>query len=198
MDPSDGRVIAPARLRAGGNSHGRHSFPVQADEYSGGMARQRASGTPATATLEAAGVEHTLHSYAHDPRADSFGLEAAAALGVDPQRVHKTLLVDTGASLAVGVVPVTCSLDLKAMAAALGAKKVVMANPAAAERSSGMVVGGISPIGQKRSLQTVLDDTMQGYSTVLVSGGRRGLDVELAPADLARLTGATFAPISRP
>ncbi|MEO7589246.1 MAG: Cys-tRNA(Pro) deacylase [Arachnia sp.] len=162
------------------------------------MGRQRATGTPATATLQEAGVPHTLHSYAHDPRAESFGLQAASALGVEPARVYKTLLVDTGDSLAVGVVPVTCSLDLKAMALALGAKKVGMANPASAERSSGMVVGGISPIGQKRPLPTVLDHTMHEHATVLVSGGRRGLDVELAPSDLARLTGATFASISRP
>ena len=162
------------------------------------MAAKHSSGTPATLALEKAGVSHTLHSYHHDPRAESFGLEAAAALGVDPGRVYKTLLVDTGDALAVGVVPVTCSLDLKAKALALGAKKVGMANPASAERSSGMVVGGISPIGQKRTLPTVLDATMHEHATVLVSGGRRGLDVGLTPSDLAHLTGATFASISRP
>lgn len=158
---------------------------------------KQSTGTPATAALTKAGVPHTLHSYSHDPRAASFGLEAAAALGVDPARVFKTLLVDTGNGLAVGVVPVTCSLDLKSLAAALGVKKLVMADPAHAERSSGMVVGGISPLGQKRILPTVLDDSMQHHDTVLVSGGRRGLDVELAPGDLARLVDATFAPIGR-
>ena len=161
------------------------------------MGRKRSTGTPATAALEEAGVPHTLHPYEHDTRAESFGLEAAAALGVDAGRVYKTLLVDTGDGLAVGVVPVSCSLDLKALAVALGAKRVTMADPAVAERSSGMVVGGISPIGQKRPLPTVLDDSVHQHTTVLVSGGRRGLDVELAPKDLAGLTGATTAPISR-
>ena len=162
------------------------------------MGSKNSSGTPATEALDRAGVPHTMHGYHHDSRAASFGREAAAALGVDPARVYKTLLVDTGTTLAVGVVPVTRSLDLKALATVLGVKKVSMADPAQAERTTGMVVGGISPLGQKRSLPTVLDDSMQEYCTVLVSGGRRGLDVELAPADLARLVGATFAPISRP
>ncbi|RMB60323.1 Cys-tRNA(Pro) deacylase [Tessaracoccus antarcticus] len=162
------------------------------------MRINRSSGTPATVALEHAGVAHTVHAYEHNPRAESFGLEAAAALDVDPHRVFKTLLVDTGDGLAVGVVPVTGSLDVKALALALGVKKVAMAAPASAERSSGMVVGGISPIGQKRPLPTVLDSTMQQHGTVLVSGGRRGLDVELSPCDLAHLTNATFAQISRP
>ena len=152
-------------------------------------------GTPATVVLEREEVNFTLHAYEHDPSAASYGMEAAAALGVDPARVFKTLLVDTGVGLAVGVIPVAGKLDLKAIAQALGAKRCAMADPAAAERSSGMVVGGISPIGQKRSLPTVLDASMQGFDTVLVSGGRRGLDVELAPADLQRLTKATFAAI---
>ncbi len=153
--------------------------------------------TLATQALRQAGIAHELHAYEHHPTASSFGLEAAAALGVDPARVYKTLVVDTGADLAVGVVPVTGSLDLKALATSLGVKKLAMADPATAERSSGMVVGGISPIGQKRPLPTVLDASMQQHLTVLVSGGRRGLDVELAPADLARLTNAIFAPIGR-
>lgn len=169
----------------------------QSAGYLGGMGSTHSTGTPATAALEKAQVPHTLHSYHHDRRAESFGLEAAAALGVDPRRVYKTLVVDTGGGLAVGVVPVACSLDMRALAAALGVKKVVMADPAAAERSSGMVVGGISPVGQKRSLPTVLDASMQNHENVLVSGGRRGLDVELSPLDLAKLTNATFAPISR-
>lgn len=161
------------------------------------MNRDREGRTPATTVLAAHGVFHTQHVYEHDPRAASFGLEAAHALGVDPERVYKTLLVDMGTGLAVGVVPVARSMDLKALASALGVKRVVMAEPSLAERSSGMVVGGISPLGQKRELPTVLDASMQAHATVLVSGGRRGLDVELAPNDLARLAKAQFAPISR-
>ena len=164
-----------------------------------GMTRERpgSTGTPATAALQRAGIAHELHPYSHDPEAVSFGLEAASALGRPPGQVYKTLLVDTGAGLAVGVVPVDCQLNLKAMAAALGVKKVTMAHPAAAERSSGMVVGGISPIGQRKSLLTVLDESMEQHQSVLVSGGRRGLDIELAPADLARLTSARMAPLTR-
>lgn len=154
-------------------------------------------GTPATVALTRAGTPYAVHAYEHDPAAESFGLEAADALGVEPARVLKTLLVDTGAGLAVGIVPVDRLLDLKAVAAALGAKRVVMADPAAAERSSGYVVGGISPIGQKRPLPTVLDTSAADHATVLVSGGRRGLDLELAPADLVVVTGAVVAPIAR-
>lgn len=161
------------------------------------MGKVRGGHTVATSVLVAAGTPHTLHTYAHDARAASFGLEAAAALGTDPERIYKTLVVSMGDRLAVGLVPVTHSLDLRALAEALNVKKVAMAEPAAAERSTGMVVGGISPLGQKRPLPTVLDDSMHRHATVLVSGGRRGLDVELTPADLARLTGAIFAPISR-
>ncbi len=161
------------------------------------MVKDIGGGTPATTVLVAAGVAHTLHAYDHDPRTVSFGLEAAGALDADPDRIYKTLLVDTGHGLAAGLVPVTSSLDLKAMAVALGAKKVVMAEPSAAERSSGMVVGGISPLGQKRTLPTVLDESALLHATVLVSAGRRGLDVELSPHDLVTLTGATLAPISR-
>ncbi len=162
------------------------------------MGKKNGGGTPATQALSRAGIAHDLHVYEHDPNASSFGLEAAEALGVDPARVFKTLLVDVGDGLAVGVVPVTRSLDLKALAAALGVKKLTMAVPALAERSSGMVVGGISPVGQKRPLPTVLDASMHDHGTVFVSGGRRGLDVELSPDDLARLTAAIFASISRP
>ncbi len=138
-----------------------------------------------------------MHPYDHDPAAPSYGLEAAQALGVPPDRVFKTLLVDTGAGLAVGIVPVDRQLDLKAVAAALGAKKVSMADPAAAERSTGYVVGGISPIGQKRPLPTIVDTSALEHETVFVSGGRRGLDLELAPADLVRITSARTATIAR-
>lgn len=157
---------------------------------------KKPSGTPALRALDAARVAYTVREYAHDPRAVSFGLEAAAALGLPPGRVFRTLLASDGRQLVVGIVPVDRTLDLKALAVALGLKKLAMADPAAAERSSGMVVGGISPIGQKRALPTVLDASAVEYDTVLVSGGRRGLDVELAPADLVRLTAATVHPIA--
>jgi len=126
-----------------------------------------------------------------------FGREAADALGVEPDRVFKTLLADVDGRLVVGIVPVTGKLDLKALAAAVGGKKAVMADPAVAERKTGYVVGGISPIGQKTAHPTVLDETAELWDTVFVSGGRRGLDLELAPADLVRATGATLADIAR-
>ncbi|MCE3291684.1 MAG: aminoacyl-tRNA deacylase [Arthrobacter sp.] len=161
------------------------------------MARKNTSqGTPATAALAAAGVPFTLHPYSHDPSAPSYGLEAAQVLGIDPARVFKTLMVEIDGRLAVGVVPVSGSLDLKAIAAALGSKKAAMANPAAAERRTGYVLGGISPLGQRLPSPTVIDDTALGLDTILVSGGRRGLDIELAPGDLVLLTKAITAPIS--
>ena len=140
----------------------------------------------------------TPHRYDRDPSATSYGLEAAQALGVDPARVFKTLLVrlDPG-ELAVAVVPVSGSLDLKAVATALRAKKAAMADLAAAERSTGYVRGGISPLGQRTRLPTVIDDSAFAHQTVLVSGGRRGFDVELAPDDLAGLTDAVLAAIVR-
>ena len=147
--------------------------------------------------LTAAGVTFSQHAYEHDPGARSFGLEAAEVLGLPPEQVFKTLLVDTGAGLAVAIVPVAGQLDLKAMAAALGAKRVTMADPAAAQRSSGYVVGGISPIGQKRALPTVVDESAELFDVVYVSGGRRGLDVGLSPTDLVRVTHAVVADIGR-
>ncbi|MGN6299685.1 MAG: Cys-tRNA(Pro) deacylase [Angustibacter sp.] len=162
------------------------------------MARRReAAGTPAMTTLTRLGVAYDLHPYEHDPAAPSYGLEAAEALGVPPAHVFKTLLVQGERGLAVGVVPVDRTLDLKAVAAALGLKKVAMADPAAAERSTGYVVGGISPVGQKRPLPTVVDESAASLDRVYVSGGRRGLDLSLDPADLVRVTGASFAPIAR-
>lgn len=149
------------------------------------------------AALARAGVAFTGHYYHHDPAAPSFGLEAAQALGVPAGRVFKTLLVDTGTGLAVGVVPVDRQLDLKTLAVALGVKRVAMADPAAAERSTGYVVGGISPLGQKRALPTVVDLSLLDHETVFVSGGRRGLDLELVPADLVAVTAARTAPIAR-
>ena len=161
-----------------------------------------AGATPATRALAAAGIRYTERPYEHDPRAESYGLEAAEALGVEPERVFKTLLAQTDLprdhGLVVGIVPVTGQLDLKALAAAVGAKKATMADPALAERTTGYVVGGISPIGQKRSLRTVVHDSALEHGTILVSGGRRGLDLELAPADLVAATEATTAPIARP
>ncbi|XVX22005.1 Cys-tRNA(Pro) deacylase [Actinomycetota bacterium] len=156
-----------------------------------------ASPTPAIKALERAKVPHTVQAYEHDPSAPSYGLEAAQALGLDPATVFKTLLVEHGGALAVAVVPVDCQLDLKAVASALGWKKATMADPRAAERSTGYVVGGISPLGQKRRLPTVVDESARALPTIYVSGGRRGLDIGLAPQDLADLLGASFAAISR-
>lgn len=161
------------------------------------MARQKApAGTPATVALTAAGIPFSAHPYVHDPAAPSFGLEAAEALGVEPDRVFKTLLADTDLGLVVGVVPVTGMLDLKALAAAVGAKRATMADPAVAERRTGYVVGGISPIGQKTRHVTVVDETAQLFDTVFVSGGKRGFDVELSPGDLLRATGGAFGAIA--
>lgn len=162
---------------------------------------ERHAGTPATLALIRAGITFTAHPYDHDARTSSdlgYGLEAAQALGVDPARVLKTLLVEADGRLAVGVVPVTGQLDLKALARALGASRAVMADPAAAERSTGYVTGGISPVGQKRVLPTVVDASAAEHATVYVSGGRRGLDIALSPADLVAVTGAVLAPIGRP
>lgn len=156
--------------------------------------------TPAILAAQAAGVVVTAHPYRHDPSATNYGLEAAAALGLDPARVFKTLLVMRDGDprqLAVAVVPVSGQLDLKSMAAACNAKKVEMAEPARAERVTGYVVGGISPLGQKRCLPTVVDTSAGGFETVFVSGGRRGLDIEIAPGDLVRLCEATMATIGR-
>lgn len=147
--------------------------------------------------LDRAGIAYEVRAYAHDPTASSYGLEAAEVLGVDPARVFKTLLVEADGSLAVGIVPVDTLLDLKAVAAALGAKKAVMAEPADAERVTGYVVGGISPVGQRRRLPTVLDESALAHATILVSGGRRGLDLELRPRDLLSLVDGTTAPVAR-
>ncbi len=160
--------------------------------------KQRAGGTPATTALAAAGVVFTVHEYDHDPRSESYGGKAAAALGIAADRVFKTLLVDVDGTLTVAVVPVSGQLDLKALARAVGGRKAAMADPKAAERSTGYVVGGISPLGQKRPHPTVVDTAALDHATVYVSAGRRGLEVELAPADLVRLTTAITAPVGRP
>lgn len=153
-------------------------------------------GTPATLLLERQGVAHVVHSYTVDGTGD-YGSSAAAALGVEPDRMLKTLLAELDGRLVCGLVPVSGSLDLKALAAALGGKRAVMALPAAAERSSGYVVGGISPLGQRTALPTAVDETAELFDTVYVSAGRRGLSVELAPAELRRLTGAVVADLAR-
>jgi Cys-tRNA(Pro)/Cys-tRNA(Cys) deacylase len=153
-------------------------------------------GTPATIALERARIPFTLHEYAHDPRHDSYGLEAAEALGVPPERVFKTLVASVDGSLAVGVVPVHRQLDLKALAAAAGGKRAVLAEVTAAERATGYVAGGISPVGQRRRLPTVVDESALGLEPVFCSGGRRGLEIEVAPADLVRAAGATVAAIA--
>lgn len=162
------------------------------------MSRKETAATPAIAALVAAGVGHTLHPYEHDASSDlSYGLEAARALGVDPMQVFKTLCARVDGELCVGIVPVTGQLDLKGLAAALGGKKAAMATPADAERATGYVVGGISPLGQRTRLRMALDETASLFDTVYVSGGKRGLDVSLAPDDLVALTGATLADIAK-
>lgn len=159
--------------------------------------KQGEGSTPATVALTKAGIPFEIRAYEHDPHETDFGGEAAAALGVEPERVFKTLLAEVDGELVVGIVPVAGRLDLKALAAALSGKRAVMADPAVAERKTGYVVGGISPLGQRARLRTVLDSSAEGFATVLVSGGRRGLDIELAPTELRRVTGALLAPIGR-
>ncbi|AWL88942.1 transcriptional regulator [Streptomyces sp. TSRI0445] len=159
--------------------------------------KHQPGGTPATVALTSAGTAFTVHAYDHDPASPSYGEEAAEALGVSPDRVFKTLVADVDGSLTVAVVPVAGSLDLKALAAAVGGKRATMADPAAAERTTGYVRGGISPLGQRKRLRTVLDASARTHATICVSAGRRGLEVELSATDLAELTGATFAEIGR-
>ncbi|MET0579286.1 MAG: Cys-tRNA(Pro) deacylase [Ilumatobacteraceae bacterium] len=155
--------------------------------------------TPAVRALEAAGIPFTLHEYHHDPAVRSYGLEAATALGLDPDQVFKTLLVAAdGGDLAVAIVPLSSHLSLKAVGSALGTKRVEMADPVVAQRVTGYVLGGISPLGQRKLLPTVIDETCQLYDAVYVSGGRRGLDIGLAPADLIRILPATVADIVAP
>ena len=164
-----------------------------------------AGATRAIEELIRAGVAHTLHEYESPEPADrdrgrrtAWGDDAAAALGVDPRRIHKTLVAVVDGRLAVAIVPVAAELDLKALAAALGGRRADLAAHADAERSTGYVRGGISPLGQRKALPTVLDAAALDQSTILVSAGRRGLQVELAPADLVRLTGAVVDLIARP
>lgn len=156
--------------------------------------------TPAVTLAQKAGIAFTLHRYGHDPDAPSFGTEAAEKLGLPTERVFKTLIASmtlTGReTLVVAVVPVSGQLDLKRLAAALGGKKAAMAEVAEAQRATGYLVGGISPLGQKRRLPAVIDDSASRFATIFVSAGRRGLEIELAATDLQRLTGATMAPVA--
>ncbi len=149
--------------------------------------------------LDRLGITHSVHRYEHDPRhGTAYGLEASDALGVGPERVFKTLIADVDGRLTVGVVPVACQLDLKALAAATGGKRAAMTDLAAAERATGYVAGGISPLGQRRRLPVVLDASALAFGTIFCSGGRRGLEIELGPGDLVRAAGAVVAAISRP
>jgi Cys-tRNA(Pro)/Cys-tRNA(Cys) deacylase len=147
--------------------------------------------------LNAAGIPFTEHAYDHDPANRNFGEEAATVLGLDPEQVFKTLMVHVDGRLCVAIVPVTGKLDLGAFAAALHGKRAVMADPAVAERKTGYLIGGISPIGQKTQLTTVLDETAELFNSVFVSGGRRGFDIELAPSNLIAITSASVAAIAR-
>jgi Cys-tRNA(Pro)/Cys-tRNA(Cys) deacylase len=169
------------------------------DSDGGGRGRGtgRQSATPATRALGSAGIPYALHAYRHDPGNADFGREAAEKLGVDPKRVFKTLVAQVDGELVVAVVPVSGRLDLKALAAAVGGKRASMADAADAERATGYRVGGISPLGQRRRLQTVIDDSCLRHSSVLVSAGRRGLDLEVMPQRLVDVTNARLAPIAR-
>lgn len=161
-----------------------------------GQHRATGGSTPAVTALVRAGVVHRVHAYDHDPAAASYGLEAAQALGVEPQRVFKTLVAKVDDTLVVGLVPVSGELDLKALARASGGRRATMADPATAQRATGYVLGGISPLGQKRTHRTVLDESALGFSTILVSAGRRGLELELDPRDLLVCTSGCAAAIA--
>jgi Cys-tRNA(Pro)/Cys-tRNA(Cys) deacylase len=155
-------------------------------------------GTPATVALDRARVSYLLHPYAHDSRAGSYGEEAAALLGIDPNRIFKTLIAAVDTRLVCAVVPVSSRLNLKALASAAGGRRADLADPAKAQRATGYVLGGISPLGHRSAIPVLVDSSVTGFQTVFVSAGKRGLQVELAPADLLRLTGAKTAPIATP
>jgi Cys-tRNA(Pro)/Cys-tRNA(Cys) deacylase len=156
------------------------------------LARMGGKGTPAVAAAERAGIRFEVHEYAHDPRSPSYGLEAVEKLGLDPAQVFKTLVAEVDGTLTVAVVPVESQLDLRSLG-----KRARMAEPRVAERATGYVAGGISPLGQRRPLPTVVDESALTFGTIHVSAGRRGLELELAPDDLVRLTGARVAPVAR-
>ncbi|MGC5387170.1 Cys-tRNA(Pro) deacylase [Micromonospora sp. LHW51205] len=153
-------------------------------------------GTPAIALLSKRKIAHSIHPYDVSPDAPNYGALVAAALGVAPDRVFKSLVTEVDGGLTVAVVPVTGELDLKALAAAVGGKRAVMADRAVAERATGYVRGGISPLGQRKRLPTVVDSSALAHPTMYVSAGRRGLQVQLTPTDLVALTGAATASIA--
>ncbi|BCS87641.1 Cys-tRNA(Pro) deacylase [Pseudodesulfovibrio sediminis] len=154
--------------------------------------------TPAINKAKQAKINFSIHEYNHDPSAASYGEEAADKMGTDPNQVFKTLVVDGGnKKLIVAIVPVSRHLDLKALAKAVGIKKLAMADAKNVERTTGYVLGGVSPLGQKKALQTVIADSAENFPTIYVSAGRRGLEIELAPKDLAMLTHGTFASIEK-
>ncbi|OZC36827.1 aminoacyl-tRNA deacylase [Marinobacter vinifirmus] len=154
--------------------------------------------TPGILAAQRARVAFTVHEYEHDPAAESYGNEAVEKTGANPDQVFKTLVVSLdGKDLAVAVVPVSAMLSLKLIARAAGAKKATMADKQLVQRTTGYVLGGVSPLGQKKQLKTFIDDSASNFATLFVSAGKRGLEIELAPEDLARLTGATFAPLQQ-
>jgi Cys-tRNA(Pro)/Cys-tRNA(Cys) deacylase len=155
-----------------------------------------ARATRATQAAKKAGIAFTVHEYAHDDTNVAYGVEAVERLGLDPRRVYKTIVVMVKDKPAVAVVPVACEVDLKAVAMALGAKHAALADPADAQRFTGYVLGGISPLGQQRALPMLVDESAVGFATVFVSAGRRGLEIELTPDDLCKVAGATYAAIA--
>ncbi len=156
--------------------------------------------TPAIDLLNQHSIDYKIHQYRHTPSIESYGDEAARELGVDPQQLFKTLIVEaklsSGSILVVGIVPVSSSLDLKSLAKAISAKKALMADKQKAQLSSGYILGGVSPLAQKRPLKTIIDTSAKRFESIFVSAGKRGLDIELAAADLADLTNASFADIA--
>jgi Cys-tRNA(Pro)/Cys-tRNA(Cys) deacylase len=163
----------------------------------GAVLSPAAGPTPAVTVAARAGIDYEVHRYDHDPDAPSYGQEAAEALGLADERVFKTLVVNVDDRFVVAVVPVSGELDLKKLAAAVGGRKAAMAHPSEAERATGYVVGGISPLGLKRRLPVVVDRAATAWGTIFVSAGRRGLEIELAAADLVRLAGAQVASVAR-
>jgi len=153
--------------------------------------------TPAINVAKKAKITYVVHEYEHDSAAESYGLEAVEKLGLEPERVFKTLVAGSGRDMVVAILPVSHKLDLKLLAKAVGVKKIAMAEVKAVERTTGYVVGGVSPLGQKKPLRTVIDASAEGLETMFVSAGRRGLEIELSPQDLAALTEANFKPIAR-
>jgi Cys-tRNA(Pro)/Cys-tRNA(Cys) deacylase len=185
-------------LTAGPTAAGRGGIPGRGSSRGPPIVCGAVAATPAVAVLVKAKVTHTLHSYDPEhPSDQGHGEAAVAALGADPRQVFKTLVARVDGVLTVAVVPVSGTLDLKALAAAVGGRKATMADPTDAERTTGYVLGGISPLGQRKALPTVVDESSLAFPTVMVSAGKRGLQVELSPADLVRLTRARTAPIGR-